>query len=121
MHLTSPGQVFAVDCRPTEDAQGSQPGAAAAASPLKLLQWNIERGYQLPGIVQELKRIDADVLSLQEVDVGCDRSEGADTGEIPRPLLLAPRSSYICSPTSDSLLPSDPLLKMMMPGRSGDS
>jgi endonuclease/exonuclease/phosphatase family metal-dependent hydrolase len=45
------------------------------------MQWNIERGYQLAGIIEELKRIDADVLSLQEVDVGCDRSGGVDTGE----------------------------------------
>jgi endonuclease/exonuclease/phosphatase family metal-dependent hydrolase len=44
------------------------------------LQWNIERGYQLAGIIEELRSIDADVISLQEVDVGCERSGGADTG-----------------------------------------
>lgn len=82
-------------------------------------QWNIERGYQLAGIIEELRRIDADIISLvggqdaqrgcrhwrrasstccpcrvhsgtrlrlpasamqQEVDVGCERSGGTDTG-----------------------------------------
>jgi hypothetical protein len=46
------------------------------------LQWNIERGYQLPGIIEELKRLDADVISLQEVDVGCKRSGGLDIGAL---------------------------------------
>ena len=45
-----------------------------------MLQWNIERGYQLPGIIEELKRIDADVIALQEIDVGCARSGSLDTG-----------------------------------------
>jgi exonuclease III len=34
---------------------------------VRILQWNIERGYQLPAIIQELQRLDADVLGLQEV------------------------------------------------------
>lgn len=49
---------------------------------VRLLQWNIERGYKLPGIVAELQRLDADVIALQEVDVGCDRSGGADCGDV---------------------------------------
>lgn len=32
---------------------------------LRLLQWNIERGYQLPRIIQQLEMIDADIISLQ--------------------------------------------------------
>jgi hypothetical protein len=44
------------------------------------LQWNIERGYQLAGIIEELRSIDAGIISLQEVDVGCERSGGGDTG-----------------------------------------
>ncbi len=55
---------------------------------MSLLQWNIERGYQLAGIIEELRRLDADVLALQEVDVGCDRSGGVDTGGLFQPLLL---------------------------------
>ncbi len=37
------------------------------SKPVKLLQWNIERGYKLPQIIEELKALDADVLALQEV------------------------------------------------------
>jgi len=35
--------------------------------PLKLVQWNIERGYKLKEVIEELRAIDGDVLSLQEV------------------------------------------------------
>ncbi|GAB4817239.1 hypothetical protein N2152v2_004285 [Parachlorella kessleri] len=73
MTLPLPGTVYAKDFR--------QPGAQDGTNkPLKLLQWNIERGYQLPGIIEELKHIDADIISLQEVDVGCERSGSVDTG-----------------------------------------
>ena len=32
---------------------------------ISLLQWNVERNYELAGIIEELKRIDADLISLQ--------------------------------------------------------
>lgn len=35
--------------------------------PIRLVQWNIERGYKLKEVIEELKSIDGDVLSLQEV------------------------------------------------------
>lgn len=44
-------------------------------------QWNIERGYKLEEVIQQLRSIDADVIALQEVDIGCDRSGNEDTGE----------------------------------------
>jgi hypothetical protein len=71
--LPPPGQIFRRDCRPA----GFQP---PRGDTIKLLQWNIERGYKLAGIIEELKSIDADIIALQEVDVGCERSGGADTG-----------------------------------------
>ena len=43
-------------------------------------QWNIERGYELAKVVAALQAIDADVIALQEVDIGCDRSDNQDTG-----------------------------------------
>lgn len=49
---------------------------------LLTMQWNIERGYKLDQIVQELKQIDADVIALQEVDIGCERSDSIDTGTL---------------------------------------
>lgn len=44
------------------------------------MQWNIERGYKFDEIVQTLKILDADILLLQEIDVGCDRSGRRDVG-----------------------------------------
>ena len=75
MRLTAPGDVFRADFRSSD---ASNP--ALIPSTIKLLQWNIERGYKLPGIIEALRRLDADIISLQEVDVGCDRSGGVDTG-----------------------------------------
>jgi endonuclease/exonuclease/phosphatase family metal-dependent hydrolase len=43
---------------------------------LKCIQWNIERGYQLDDIVKLLISYDADIICLQELDVGCERSRG---------------------------------------------
>jgi endonuclease/exonuclease/phosphatase family metal-dependent hydrolase len=31
-------------------------------------------------VIQQLQQVDADVLSLQEVDIGCERSSCRDTG-----------------------------------------
>ena len=45
---------------------------------VKMVQWNIERGYKLEGIIQELQAVDADILMLQEVDLLCARSQGKD-------------------------------------------
>jgi hypothetical protein len=77
--LTPPGDIFRVDYR-NEKVLKHHGDHSSAPKPLKLLQWNIERGYQLPGIIEELRKIDADVISLQEVDVLCERSGGVDTG-----------------------------------------
>ena len=49
---------------------------------LLTMQWNIERGYKLDQIVQALKQIEADVIALQEVDIGCERSDSIDTGTL---------------------------------------
>lgn len=45
-----------------------------------MLQWNIERGYKLNAIIDELQRLDADVIALQEIDIHCARSSYEDTG-----------------------------------------
>ena len=36
--------------------------------------------YKLAKVIEELKQLDADVIALQEVDIGCERSNGVDTG-----------------------------------------
>ena len=74
-----PRRLLQVDClnRPAKSVcqQGQTPEASAS------LQWNIERGYKLPGIIAELRDINADIIALQEVDIGCERSGRADVGE----------------------------------------
>jgi len=40
--------------------------------------WNIERGIRLEAVIKELGSQNADVLLLQEVDIGCKRSYFAD-------------------------------------------
>ena len=40
---------------------------------LRIVQWNVERGYELPGIIAELQELDADIIGLQEIDVHCER------------------------------------------------
>ncbi|KAJ2851724.1 hypothetical protein IWW36_000869 [Coemansia brasiliensis] len=42
--------------------------------PLRVLQWNIERGYQLDKVLKILKQVDADILCLQELDINNERS-----------------------------------------------
>ena len=59
---------------------------------MRLVQWNIERGLQLAAIVEQLRRLDADVIALQEIDVGCERSGWVDAGDVPIESLLKPYS-----------------------------
>lgn len=78
MSVSRAGSIVRRDCR--------QPGTLPQSTgdrPIRLLQWNIERGYKLDGIIQELRSIDADVICLQEVDVQCERSGNRDTGAHP--------------------------------------
>lgn len=97
MQLPRPGDIVRADFRREEDKKGLQDVGVEGSitKPVRMVQFNIERGYQLPGIIAALRDIDADVLSLQEVDVGCDRSGGIDTGmEIARALGL--NYAFLC-------------------------
>ncbi|KAK3827996.1 MAG: hypothetical protein J3Q66DRAFT_321593 [Benniella sp.] len=42
--------------------------------PIRCLQWNIERNYKPAEILATLKDLDADILCIQEIDIGCHRS-----------------------------------------------
>lgn len=46
--------------------------------PIRIIQWNIERGYQLKNIKHLLKQHNADILCLQELDIMCSRSQSRD-------------------------------------------
>ena len=99
MALPKPGDLVQLDFRassdatkPTERIKVLQVTILCAEDPkccqqnrlrCRDVQWNIERGYKLEEIVKELKKIDADVIALQEVDIGCVRSSSIDTGAWP--------------------------------------
>ena len=36
--------------------------------------------YELAKVIEDLKQLDADIVALQEVDIGCERSNSVDTG-----------------------------------------
>lgn len=52
----------------------------ALLRPLKVMTWNIERGYKLKDIICHIKAADPDIICIQEIDSGCDRSFNVDTG-----------------------------------------
>ena len=37
--------------------------------------------YELSKVIEELKALKADIIGLQEVDIGCERSNNVDTGK----------------------------------------
>ena len=45
---------------------------------LRIVSWNIERGLQLPKVMEFLRSIDADLLLLQEVDLNARRTRRRD-------------------------------------------
>ena len=44
-------------------------------SEIKIVEWNIERGMVMEGILNELEKLDADILLIQEIDIDCERSK----------------------------------------------
>ena len=44
-------------------------------SSVKIIQWNIERGYKIDLIILDLLKQNADILLLQEIDINCERSK----------------------------------------------
>ncbi|KAJ2548687.1 hypothetical protein EV175_004732 [Coemansia sp. RSA 1933] len=78
MYLALPGEILTYDCRNKPE----RPATAEIPRPLRVVQWNIERGYQLDAVISTLEDLDADILCLQEIDIGNERSGGANHGEI---------------------------------------
>ena len=68
---------------------GLQPASPRPPDSLRILSWNIERGLQLPKILDFLRTIDADLLLLQEVDLNARRTRHRDiANEVGRALHL---------------------------------
>ena len=42
---------------------------------IKIIEWNIERGMVINGILEELEKVNADILLIQEIDIDCERSK----------------------------------------------
>ncbi|KAG0088709.1 hypothetical protein BGZ93_005246 [Podila epicladia] len=49
-------------------------GTTGSLKPIRCLQWNIERNYKAKEIIDTLTQLDADILCIQEIDIGCHRS-----------------------------------------------
>ncbi|KAF9538296.1 hypothetical protein EC957_006945 [Mortierella hygrophila] len=47
---------------------------SSSRRPIRCLQWNIERNYKADEILATLTELDADILCIQEIDIGCHRS-----------------------------------------------
>ena len=47
---------------------GTAPAENTRGGVLRVVSWNLEYGYRLAAILEELKRLDADVICLQECD-----------------------------------------------------
>ena len=45
---------------------------------LRVFCWNIERGYLLDGLIAEMRVYNPDILLLQEVDIGNERTNNKD-------------------------------------------
>ena len=73
--LPEPGEVLIHDFRPQGTRFAQDPSRT-----LRVFQWNIERGYELPQIIDQLKAVDPDIIALQEVDIECDRTACKDVG-----------------------------------------
>jgi endonuclease/exonuclease/phosphatase family metal-dependent hydrolase len=71
--LSAAGPLFA-DEPPDQVWEGGIRGAATAASSIKVLTWNIERGLRLPEVTEVLLRHGPSLLLLQEVDVNARRT-----------------------------------------------
>ncbi len=78
--LPLPGEFIVHDYR-SEEAKQRYLEDAKSKSDVRVIQWNIERGYMLPQIIEELKRHDADIICLQEIDISCERSNNKNVGE----------------------------------------
>ncbi|KAJ2521906.1 hypothetical protein GGI11_001877 [Coemansia sp. RSA 2049] len=78
MDLGLPGEILTYDYRNKTE----RPATAEIPRPLRVVQWNIERGYKLDAVISTLEKLDADILCLQEIDIGNERSGGENHGQI---------------------------------------
>lgn len=61
--------------------EGKYAGAPPPANSLRLVNWNIARGVELPEITKFLEKSQADIAVLQEVDLNARRSGSKDVAD----------------------------------------
>ncbi|KAI9502983.1 hypothetical protein GGI25_005796 [Coemansia spiralis] len=77
MDLALPGELIKYDYRSAAEHSDT----AGILRPLRVVQWNIERGYRLEAVLAVLEELDADILCLQEIDIGNERSGNTNHGQ----------------------------------------
>ena len=58
-----PGQIIIYDYSPSTISMDT--ASSTTESPIKCIQWNIERGYRLDAVISTLKSYQADIICLQ--------------------------------------------------------
>ncbi|CAG8629396.1 9819_t:CDS:2 [Ambispora leptoticha] len=81
-NLPEPGEILTHDFRPkirsNEEDEYNNISSNPTNRPIKCLQWNVERNYRASKIIKTLKELDPDIALIQEIDIGCARSERRD-------------------------------------------
>jgi len=105
--LPKSGEILLYDFR--EGAQKDCSSQGSIPHSIRVVQWNIERGYQLESIIKHLQELNGDIICLQELDIQCDRTARKDVGvEIAKRLQL--NYAFLCefeelhSPLRNALL-----------------
>lgn len=78
-NIISPGKILHYDFRLKNETTEIE--ILKNKSSLRLIQWNIERGYQLNKIIKTLQNLNADIICVQEIDINCERSQNIDIGK----------------------------------------
>ena len=72
---------------------------------IRVVSWNINRGLQLPGIIEFLSKASADLILLQEADVNARRTQYRN---IAREIAQALRMNYVFGREFEELAQSNP-------------
>ncbi|KAJ1675974.1 hypothetical protein EV182_000187, partial [Spiromyces aspiralis] len=81
MEIPAPGELALYDSR-SQELKNQLKVATAWDRPLRVVQWNLERGYKLQQELDYLQTLDADIVCLQEVDIDNERSGNVNQAKI---------------------------------------
>ncbi|PVU96961.1 hypothetical protein BB559_002187 [Furculomyces boomerangus] len=81
----NPGNIVTLDRRPQKLDQTYSTNQSETQSnnfQIKTCCWNIERGYKIDLIIEQLKQLDVDIICLQELDIFNERSGNTNQFEM---------------------------------------